>query len=113
MIDRWNGVVLAAGAAFCIGATALPALAENAADCPYGGTIRFAVEPFHTAPKLAPIYEHIGKLIGDKVGCEVKVFVTTNYNAEIEAMTRVATNTAARRGQVIATGSSVSSRITE
>lgn len=86
MIDRWNGVVLAAGAAFCIGATALPAFAENAADCPNGGTIRFAVEPYDTAPKLAPIYEHIGKLIGDKVGCEVKVFVTTNYNAEIEAM---------------------------
>ena len=25
-------------------------------------------------------------MIGDKLGCEVKVFVTTNYNAEIEAM---------------------------
>ena len=33
-----------------------------------------------------PIYEHIGKLLADKLGCEVKVIVTTNYNAEIEAM---------------------------
>ena len=33
-----------------------------------------------------PIYEHIGKLIGAKIGCDVKVYVATNYNAEIEAM---------------------------
>ena len=48
--------------------------------------MRFGVEPYDTAAKLVPIYEHIGKLLGDKLGCEVKVFVTTNYNAEIEAM---------------------------
>jgi phosphonate transport system substrate-binding protein len=57
-----------------------------AADCPNNGTVRFGVEPYDTAPKLVPIYEHIGKLISEKVGCEVQVFVTTNYNAEIEAM---------------------------
>ncbi len=33
-----------------------------------------------------PIYEKIGKLISDKVGCPVQVFVATGYNAEIEAM---------------------------
>jgi len=62
------------------------AYAENAKDCPNGGVVRFGVEPFDTAPRLTPIYEHIGKLIGEKIGCEVKVFVATNYNAEIEAM---------------------------
>src|ERR1700758_1869740 len=62
------------------------AYAGNAADCPNDGVVRFGVEPYDTAPKLVPIYDHIGKLIGDKLGCEVKVFVTTNYNAEIEAM---------------------------
>jgi phosphonate transport system substrate-binding protein len=61
-----------------------PALA--ASDCPNGGTVRFGVEPYDTAPKLGPIYEQIGKLIGEKLGCKVEVFVTTNYNAEIEAM---------------------------
>jgi phosphonate transport system substrate-binding protein len=85
MSYRWGTLVLAASAAALVsGATS--AFAANAADCPNGGVIRFGVEPYDTAPKLAPIYEHIGKLIGDKVGCEVKVFVTTNYNAEIEAM---------------------------
>ena len=62
------------------------AYAGNAADCPNGGVVRFGVEPFDTAPKLTPIYEHIGKLLSEKINCEVKVFVTTNYNAEIEAM---------------------------
>jgi phosphonate transport system substrate-binding protein len=66
--------------------TANSAWAGNAPDCPNGGVVRFGVEPFDTAPKLTPIYEHIGKVLSDKIGCEVKVFVTTNYNAEIEAM---------------------------
>ena len=65
---------------------AAEANAANAADCPNGGVVRFGVEPYDTAPKLVPIYDHIGKLISEKLGCEVKVFVTTNYNAEIEAM---------------------------
>ena len=65
---------------------ATDANAANAADCPNGGVVRFGVEPFDTAPKLVPIYDHIGKLLSEKLGCEVKIFVTTNYNAEIEAM---------------------------
>ncbi|MGC2411228.1 MAG: phosphate/phosphite/phosphonate ABC transporter substrate-binding protein [Stellaceae bacterium] len=67
-------------------AAAPPALAAEATDCPNGGTIRFGVEPYDTAPRLVPIYERVGKLIGDKLGCKVEVFVTTTYNAEIEAM---------------------------
>src|ERR1700733_10411997 len=62
------------------------AFAANAADCPNGGVVRFGVEPYDTSAKLVPIYQHIGDLIGEKLGCEVKVYVTTNYNAEIEAM---------------------------
>lgn len=69
-----------------LGLAATPALAANAADCPNGGTVRFGVEPYDTAPKLVPIYGHIGDLIGQKLGCKVEVFITTNYNAEIEAM---------------------------
>ena len=62
------------------------ARAANAADCPNGGVVRFGVEPFDTSAKLVPIYGHIGKLLGEKIGCEVKIYVATNYNAEIEAM---------------------------
>jgi phosphonate transport system substrate-binding protein len=70
-----------------LGLTATPAaFAANAADCPNGGTVRFGVEPYDTSAKLVPIYGHIADLISQKLGCPVHVFVTTNYNAEIEAM---------------------------
>jgi phosphonate transport system substrate-binding protein len=58
----------------------------KAADCPEGGVVRFGVEPFDTSARLIPIYEQIGKALSEKIGCEVKVFVATSYNAEIEAM---------------------------
>ena len=67
-------------------AVAPASFAANAADCPNGGVVRFGVEPYDTSAKLVPIYDHIGKLLGEKLGCEVKIFVTTTYNAEIEAM---------------------------
>jgi len=85
MSYRWGTLLLSTGVLACLGSVA-PAFADNAADCPNGGVVRFGVEPYDTAPKLAPIYEHIGQLISQKIGCEVKVYVTTNYNAEIEAM---------------------------
>ena len=37
-------------------------------------------------PGSRPIYQHIGDLIGTKLGCKVQVLITTNYTAEIEAM---------------------------
>jgi phosphonate transport system substrate-binding protein len=63
-----------------------PAAMAAANDCPDGGKIRFGVEPYDTAARLVPIYQAVGKLIGEKLGCEVEVFVATSYNAEIEAM---------------------------
>jgi phosphonate transport system substrate-binding protein len=62
------------------------ALAANAADCPNDGTVRFGVEPLDTAPRLTPIYDQIGKLLSQKIGCDVKIYIATSYNAEIEAM---------------------------
>lgn len=73
--------------ALLLGLTATPAaFAGTASDCPNDGTVRFGVEPYDTSAKLVPIYGHIGDLIAQKLGCNVKVYVTTNYNAEIEAM---------------------------
>jgi phosphonate transport system substrate-binding protein len=63
----------------------LPASAA-ADDCPNGGVVRFGVEPYETNAKLVPIYDHIGQLIAKKLGCDVKMQITTSYNAEIEAM---------------------------
>ncbi|HXZ02430.1 MAG TPA: phosphate/phosphite/phosphonate ABC transporter substrate-binding protein [Stellaceae bacterium] len=77
-----GGATAAAMAALLAGAPA----AVAAADCPNNGTVRFGVEPYDTAQKLVPIYQHLGQLIGEKLGCDVQIFVTTSYNAEIEAM---------------------------
>ncbi len=74
-----------AGFALLAAGAMTPSFAADAADCPSEG-VRFGVEPFDTAPKLTPIYEHVGQLIAAKLGCPVKVFITSNYNAEIEAM---------------------------
>jgi phosphonate transport system substrate-binding protein len=82
--SRISGTILAAAAvAATLAVASQPARAD---DCPSGGTVRFGVEPYDTAARLVPIYEKIGKMIGDKVGCKVEVFVATGYNAEIEAM---------------------------
>lgn len=64
----------------------IPAAQAQNRDCPNGGTVRFGVEPYEAAPKLIPIYSHIGDLIGKELGCKVQVLITTNYTAEIEAM---------------------------
>jgi phosphonate transport system substrate-binding protein len=76
-----SAAALSFAAALTTGAP--PAIAD---DCPNGGSVRFGVEPYDTAARLVPIYEKIGKMIGDKVGCKVEVYVATGYNAEIEAM---------------------------
>ena len=78
--------LLASSALLAAIVVAAPARAADAKDCPNDGVVRFGVEPFDTSAKLVPIYDHIGKLLGEKIGCEVKIFVATNYNAEIEAM---------------------------
>jgi phosphonate transport system substrate-binding protein len=82
-----NTIAASAAVAMAISAaiatSSLPAAAD---DCPAGGTVRFGVEPYDTAARLVPIYEKIGKMIGDKIGCKVEVFIATGYNAEIEAM---------------------------
>jgi phosphonate transport system substrate-binding protein len=58
----------------------------TAPDCPNGGTVRFGVEPFEAAAKLVPIYERVGQLLAMHLECDVKIFVTTTYTAEVEAM---------------------------
>ena len=86
---RWTaatGFVFASAAAALFAAAITspnPAIAD---DCPNGGTVRFGVEPYDTSARLTPIYEKIGKMIGDKIGCKVEIYVATGYNAEIEAM---------------------------
>ena len=49
--------------------------------------MRFGVEPYDSRRSACcRSTTDIAKMIGDKLGCQVKVFIATNYNAEIEAM---------------------------
>jgi phosphonate transport system substrate-binding protein len=81
---RMNRLIAAALTAGLV-VSAHQAMATDA-DCPNGGTVRFAVEPFEAAAKLVPIFDKIGHALGEKLGCNVQVLITTNYTAEIEAM---------------------------
>ncbi|MGE4481516.1 phosphate/phosphite/phosphonate ABC transporter substrate-binding protein [Acidocella sp.] len=54
--------------------------------CPPGGTVRFGVEPYESTALLMPIYQKIASDLSAKIGCPVKINITTSYNAEIEAM---------------------------
>src|ERR1700733_4932403 len=86
---RWIGGAATAAAAVALATLttlATPPRPASAADCPNGGPGRIGGEPFDTAPRLTPIYERIGAMISEKLGCQVRVYVATNYNAEIEAM---------------------------
>ena len=68
---------------------AIPVAASAAgagADCPNDGTVRFGIEPYDTAARLVPVYERVAKLISEKLGCDIAIYVATSYNAEIEAM---------------------------
>src|ERR1700730_19211019 len=68
-------------------AAGFTAATANAADvCPNNGVVRFGVEPFESAQRMLPVYTDVAKLIGDKLGCTVQLYVATSYNAEIEAM---------------------------
>jgi phosphonate transport system substrate-binding protein len=58
----------------------------TAADCPNGGNVRFGIEPYEAGATLMPIFNDLAKTIAAKLDCNVQVFVTTSYNAEIEAM---------------------------
>jgi phosphonate transport system substrate-binding protein len=83
-------IVLAAGAAVVAAAALVgttPALAgkSKANVCP-GGQIRFGLEPYDAGPKLAAAYKSLISLLQTKLGCPVKLYIATNYTAEVEAM---------------------------
>jgi phosphonate transport system substrate-binding protein len=61
-------------------------MAHAEGTCPNDGVVRFGVEPFESAQRLLPVYTDLAKMIGDKLGCKVELYVAISYNAEIEAM---------------------------
>ena len=53
--------------------------------CP-AGPVHYGVIPFDSSAAFVPLYDRIGAMIADKLGCPVKVEIGTSYTATIEAM---------------------------
>ena len=59
--------------------------ARHSSVCP-NGQVRFGVEPYDSGAKFMGAYESLTKALQTNLGCPVKLIVTNNYTAEVEAM---------------------------
>ncbi len=81
-----RAVALAATALACAALVVVTgASASKSSTCP-GGQVRFGVEPYDSGPKFTGAYEALTKALQTNLGCTVKLIVTNNYTAEVEAM---------------------------
>jgi phosphonate transport system substrate-binding protein len=77
-------VVVATSAAVAWLSTSATA-GRAAGSCPRS-TVSFGVEPYDSGAKFVGAYKTLTSLLTQKLGCTVKLFVATNYTAEVEAM---------------------------
>lgn len=54
--------------------------------CPGEGTVRFTINPSEDTLTLTNVYGPLSEELGRRLGCPVKLSVTTSYSAGIEAM---------------------------
>ncbi|MBV8066325.1 MAG: phosphate/phosphite/phosphonate ABC transporter substrate-binding protein, partial [Actinobacteria bacterium] len=78
-------VLALAGAVACAAVAAVGAAAAPSNVCP-NGQVRFGVEPYDSGSKFTGAYEALTKALQTNLGCPVKLIVTNNYTAEVEAM---------------------------
>src|SRR5262249_14220936 len=81
------GTAAAVATAAALFAAASPAAVHSARTnaCP-NGQVRFGLEPYDAGLKLAAAYKGLISLLQKKLACPVKLFIATNYTAEVEAM---------------------------
>jgi phosphonate transport system substrate-binding protein len=72
-------------AAVVVASTGSASASKTANVCP-GGQVRFGVEPYDAGAKFTAAYKTLTSLLTKKLGCPVKLYVATNYTAEVEAM---------------------------
>ncbi len=78
-------VVLAAAVAAVAVTVAAGASAARKNVCP-NGQVNFGVEPYDSGAKFTAAYQSLVKALQTNLGCPVKLVVTSNYTAEVEAM---------------------------
>lgn len=81
-----RAVVVALSAGVAAAMVQAPAAKAAAADCPNNSVVRLAAIPAEDTTVLGPILDRLGRLIADRLGCQVKVQFGTSYTAAIEAM---------------------------
>jgi phosphonate transport system substrate-binding protein len=85
-MKRIRFAALAAAALACAAAVAAGvASARSANVCP-NGHVNFGVEPYDTGAQFTGAYKALTKTLSHNLGCPVKLVVTNNYTAEVEAM---------------------------
>jgi len=77
---------LGAVAVACVALVAATAAsAAKSSTCP-NGKVNFGVEPYDSGPKFTGAYKALASALQDNLGCPVKLVITSNYTAEVEAM---------------------------
>jgi len=79
-------LALAAAVAGVAALAASGASAHRAASVCPNGQIRFGVEPYDSGSKFTGAYDALVKAVQTNIGCPVKLVITSNYTAEVEAM---------------------------
>jgi phosphonate transport system substrate-binding protein len=80
------GVLVVGAAAAAIATFAAVATAGRTASACPGSTVSFGVEPYDAGAKFVGAYKTLTSLLSKKLGCTVKLYIATNYTAEVEAM---------------------------
>jgi len=80
-----RALALAAAVAGAAVAAAGASAGHASSVCP-NGQVRFGVEPYDSGPKFQGAYNALVKAVQTNLGCPVKLIVTNNYTAEVEAM---------------------------
>ena len=85
-MNTTRAVALAATVLTCAAlAVVTSASAAKSSTCP-DGQVRFGVEPYDAGAKFTGAYDALAKALQTNLGCTVKLIITNNYTAEVEAM---------------------------
>src|SRR5262249_35899387 len=82
----WGLAVLAAALTAAAGVTGAAVARTGTQNVCPGGQGRFGAGPDDTGANFTNAYKALTKAVSQKLGCSVKLVVTNNYTAEVEAM---------------------------
>jgi phosphonate transport system substrate-binding protein len=80
------GVLAVAAVAAAVAAFSAVATASGKPSACPGSSVSFGVEPYDSGAKFVGAYKTLTGLLTKKLGCTVKLYIATNYTAEVEAM---------------------------